>query len=165
LLIDPQLTQLYRDGRYATLRLTSSMYHRFHAPYECSVDKVIYVSGDTWNVDPIALNRIHKLFCKNERAVIPTILRPSGIVVTLVPVAAILVAGIRLNFLNFLLDAHYRGDTQIPCRGEFRKGQEMGWFQHGSTIIVLAPKGVVLCDSVQQGAVIRMGRPLMRLPS
>jgi phosphatidylserine decarboxylase len=41
----------------------------------------------------------------------------------------------------------------------------MGWFQHGSTIIVFAPKGVTLCGSVQQGAVIRMGRPLMRLPS
>jgi len=41
----------------------------------------------------------------------------------------------------------------------------MGWFQHGSTIIVFAPKDVALCGSVQQGAVIRMGRPLMRLPS
>jgi len=40
----------------------------------------------------------------------------------------------------------------------------MGWFEHGSTIIVFAPKGVVLCDSVRQGAVIRMGKPLMRLP-
>jgi phosphatidylserine decarboxylase len=164
LLIDPQLVELYRDGRYVTLRLTSSMYHRFHAPYDCTVEKVTYVSGDTWNVNPITLNRIAKVFCKNERAVIPAVLRPCGIVVTLVPVAAILVAGIHLNFLDFLLDARYRGDAQIPCRAAFGKGQEMGWFQHGSTIIVLAPKGVTLCDSVQEGAVIRMGRPLMRLP-
>ena len=84
----------------STLRLTPSMYHRFHAPYDCTVDKVTYVSGDTWNVNPIALNRIAKLFCKNERAVIRTILRPSGIVITLVPVAAILVASIRLHFLG-----------------------------------------------------------------
>ena len=41
----------------------------------------------------------------------------------------------------------------------------MGWFQHGSTIIVFAPAGFTLCASVQQGAVIRMGQPLMRLPS
>jgi phosphatidylserine decarboxylase len=40
----------------------------------------------------------------------------------------------------------------------------MGWFQHGSTIIVFAPKGVALCESVQERAVIRMGKPLMRLP-
>ena len=165
LLIDPQLVQLYHDGQYATLRLTPSMYHRFHAPYDCTVDKVTYVSGDTWNVNPIALNRIAKLFCENERAVIRATLHPSGIVVTLVPVAAILVASIRLHFLDVLLNMQYRGEAEISCRASFGKGQEMGWFQHGSTIIVFAPKGVALCGSVQQGAVIRMGRPLMQLRS
>jgi phosphatidylserine decarboxylase len=165
LLIDPQLVELYRDGQYATLRLTASMYHRFHAPYDCIVDKVTYVSGDTWNVNPIALKRIAKLFCKNERAIIRTMLRPSGIVITLVPVAAILVASIRLHFLDVLLNMQYHGKAEIPCRASFSKGQEMGWFEHGSTIIAFAPKGVALCSSVQEGAVIRMGRPLMRLPS
>lgn len=165
LLPDPQLVEHYCDGQYVTLRLTPTMYHRFHAPFDCIVDKVTYVSGDTWNVNPIALNRIPKLFCKNERAVIHTTLRPSGIVVTLVPVAAILVASIRLHFLDALLDAQYSGRIEIPCSARFRKGEEMGWFQHGSTIIVFAPKDVALCGSVQQGAVIRMGKPLMRLPS
>ena len=165
LLLDPQLVERYRDGQYLTLRLTPTMYHRFHAPYDCIVDKVTYVAGETWNVNPIALNRIPKLFCKNERAVISTTLRPGGIVVTLVPVAAILVASIRLHFLDVLLNQQYRGKAEIACRASFCKGEEMGWFQHGSTIIVFAPKGVALSDSVQQGAVIRMGRPLMRLPS
>jgi phosphatidylserine decarboxylase len=164
LLLDPQLVELYRDGEYATLRLTPSMYHRFHAPYDCIVDKVTYIAGETWNVKPAALNRIPKLFCKNERAVIRTTLRPAGIVVTLVPVAAILVASIRLHFLDVLLTTQYRGRSEIPCRTPFSKGEEMGWFQHGSTIIVFAPKGVALSESVQQGAVIRMGSPLMRLP-
>jgi phosphatidylserine decarboxylase len=148
LLIDPQLVQLYHDGQYVTLRLTPSMYHRFHAPYDCTVDKVRYISGDTWNVNPIALNRIAQLFCKNERAVIPATLRPSGLVVTLVPVAAILVASIRLHFLDVLLNMQYRGEAEIRCRAFLSKGQEMGWFQHGSTIIVFAPKGVTLCASV-----------------
>jgi len=80
-------------------------------------------------------------------------------------VAAILVASIRLHFLDALLNTQYSGKTEIWCSAQFRKGEEMGWFQHGSTIIVFAPKDVALCDSVQQGAVIRMGRPLMRLPS
>jgi phosphatidylserine decarboxylase len=165
LLIDRQLVQLYCDGQYVTLRLTPSMYHRFHAPYDCTIDKVTYVSGDTWNVNPIALNRVAKLFCKNERAVIRTTLRPSGIVITLVPVAAILVASIRLHFLAVLLNMQYRGEAEIRCQAVFSKGQEMGWFQHGSTIIVFAPKGVILCGSVREGVVIRMGRPLMQLPS
>ena len=101
----------------------------------------------------------------NERAVIRTMLRPSCIVVILAPVAAILVASIRLHFFDVLLNMQYRGEAEIPCEASFGKGQEMGWFQLGSTIIVFAPKGVVLCSSVQEGAVIHMGRPLTRLPS
>ena len=52
LLVDSELVDLYRDGRYVTLRLTSSMYHRFHAPHDCRVEQVTYISGDTWNVNP-----------------------------------------------------------------------------------------------------------------
>ena len=147
-----------------TLRLTSGMYHRFHAPHDCTAEHVTYVSGETWNVNPIALKRVAKLFCKNERAIVRTRLGDSGLIVTLVPVAAILVASIRLHFLDVLLNMDYRGKAEIPCRASFRKGEEMGWFEHGSTIIVLAPKGFALCDSVREGTIIRMGRPLMRLP-
>ncbi len=164
LLVDPQLVDYYRDGQYVTLRLTSSMYHRFHAPYDCTVDKVTYIAGDTWNVNPIALKRVAKLFCKNERAILRTVLGGAGEIVTLVPVAAILVASIRLHFLDIVLSGQYRGATEIPCEAAFKKGQEMGWFQHGSTIIVFAPKGFTLCDAVREGATVRMGRPLMRLP-
>ena len=165
LLLDPRLVDLYADGLYVTLRLTASMYHRFHAPHDCRVDKVTYISGDTWNVNPIALKRVAKLFCKNERAVIPLALRASDFVVTLVPVAAILVASIRLHCLDALLNADYRGEAEIDCRAAYEKGEEMGWFQHGSTIILFAPKGFTLCEPVREGAAIRVGRPLMRLPS
>ncbi len=74
LLCDRDQVEAYRNGRYVTLRLTAGMYHRFHAPHDCRVDQVIYVSGDTWNVNPIALKRIERLFCKNERAVLRTTL-------------------------------------------------------------------------------------------
>ena len=164
LLPDPQLCARYRDGQYVTLRLRASMYHRFHAPHDCTVEHVTYVAGDTWNVNPAALKRIAKLYCKNERAVLRAVLDASGHAVTLVPVAAITVAGIRLRFLNVLLCAGYRGKTEIPCHASFAKGEEMGWFEHGSTIIVFAPQGFTLCESVREGATIRMGRPLMRLP-
>ncbi len=59
---DPVLAERYRNGTYVTLRLTSSMYHRFHAPADLTVEKVTYISGDTWNVNPIALKRIERLF-------------------------------------------------------------------------------------------------------
>jgi len=155
----------HRNGCYATLRLTAGMYHRFHAPHDCRVEQVTYVRGDTWNVNPIALKRIEKLFCKNERAVLRTRLNESGCIVTLVPVAAVLVAGIRLHFLDALLDMDYQGQRAIACDTPFAKGDEIGWFQHGSTIVLLAPAGFTLCANVREGEKIRMGQPLMRLPA
>jgi phosphatidylserine decarboxylase len=143
--------------------LTSAMYHRFHAPHDSRVAKVIYMSGDTWNVNPIALKRIERLFCKNERAVIQTSVIPSGAPITLVAVAAILVAGIRLHCLEGSLGLRQRRANVIACDSQFHKGEEMGWFEHGSTIIVFAPKGLSLCEGVYEGATIRMGEPLMRM--
>jgi phosphatidylserine decarboxylase len=164
LLGDPGLVEANRIGRYVTLRLTSSMYHRFHAPHDCRVEEVTYISGDTWNVNPIALKRIERLYCKNERAVLRTRLAAGGQLVTLVPVAAVLVASIRLHFLDVLLSLKHRGPNVFPCDAPFRKGEEMGWFQHGSTIIVFAPDGFSLCEGVQEGAMIRVGEPLLRVP-
>ena len=164
LLVDPELVRLYLNGCYATLRITSTMYHRFHAPHDCTVEEVNYISGDTWNVNPIALKRVEKLFCRNERAVVRTRLATTGHLVTLVPVAAVLVASIRLHFLDVLLHLKYRGPNVIACNARFMKGDEMGWFQHGSTIIVFAPRGYSLCDSVSEGSIIRAGQPLMKLP-
>jgi phosphatidylserine decarboxylase len=157
---DPALVEHYRDGCYVTLRLTSSMYHRFHAPADCSVSEVNYISGDTWNVNPIALKRVEKLFCKNERALIETTLS-GGQRLLLVPVAAILVASIRLHFIDVLLHIRYRGPNRIPCSASFKKGEEMGWFQHGSTIIVFAPKGFSLCSGITHGKHITMGQALI----
>jgi phosphatidylserine decarboxylase len=164
LLHDPALVDAYRDGVYVTLRLTSSMYHRFHAPHDGTVEHVTYISGDTWNVNPIALRRVEELFCKNERAVIRTRLGGSGHLVTLVPVAAILVASIRLHFLDVTMNMNYRGAAEIDCDASVRKGEELGWFEHGSTIIVFAPPGFRLCDDIREGTVLQMGRALMHMP-
>jgi phosphatidylserine decarboxylase len=163
LLCDPAAVEAHRNGRYVTLRLKSSMYHRFHAPHDCRIDQVTYVSGDTWNVNPIALKRVERLFCKNERAVLRTTLAAGGQTVTLVAVAAILVASIRLHCLEKLLNRNYHGRTVIVCDNDVRKGDELGWFQHGSTIIVFTPDGFRLSDNVREGATIRVGQPLMQL--
>ena len=164
LLIAPDLVETYRDGTYLTLRLTSSMYHRFHAPHDATVERVTYVSGDTWNVNPIALRRVERLFCRNERAVLRLRLAAGGHPVALVPVAAILVAGIRLHFLDVVMNMNYRGAADIACSTRVRRGDELGWFEHGSTIIVFAPRGFRLCDGIAEGTKIRMGQRLMVLP-
>jgi phosphatidylserine decarboxylase len=165
LLLDRELSARHLNGTYATLRLTAGMYHRFHAPEDCYVDNVTYISGDVWNVNPIALRRIDKLFCKNERAVLRMRIAGTREPLTLVPVGAILVASIRLHFIDVCFHLQYRGPHVIPCDVRFAKGDEMGWFEHGSTIIVLAPRGYELVEGLDDGATLRMGQPLMRKSS
>ncbi len=159
-----QDVQPFEDGIYVTLRLTSAMYHRFHAPHDGEVEHVTYLSGDTWNVNPIALARVERLFCRNERAVLRMRMARGGYPIALVPVAAILVASIRLPFIDTLLHLRYRGPNEIPCTARFSKGDQMGWFQHGSTIIVFAPAGFVPSIGITPGAAIRMGQALLQLP-
>lgn len=162
LLGSEELAERYRDGSYVTLRLTSAMYHRFHSPDDCVVDRVTYISGDTWNVNPVALKRVERLFCKNERAVIEARLAHDDTPLLLVPVAAILVASIRLHWLDVLLHLRYRGPNHIPCHAAFRRGEEMGWFEHGSTIIVFVPKGYCLCPEIAEGRGLKMGARLLQ---
>ncbi|MDZ7811685.1 MAG: archaetidylserine decarboxylase [Ideonella sp.] len=154
----------FEGGSFITLRLTSAMYHRFHAPTDATVEHVSYLSGDTWNVNPVALKRIERLFCRNERAVIRLRTRQGGHPLALVPVAAILVASIRLHWLNVLLHLRHPGPNEWPCNEAVLKGQELGWFEHGSTIIVFAPPGFTLAPHLQSGVPIRMGETLMRMP-
>lgn len=154
----------YRDGVFVTLRLTSAMYHHFHAPADGTVQHVTHIVGDTWNVNPIALKRVERLFCKNERAAIHLRLDRGGHPLALVPVAAVLVASLRLKFMDLLLHTRYRGPDELPCSAHVTKGEDLGWFQHGSTIIVFAPRGFTLAEGIAVGTRLRMGQALMRWP-
>ena len=160
LLGSPELAERFAGGRYVTLRLTSSMYHRFHAPHDIAVERVTYISGDTWNVNPIALQRVEQLFCKNERAVLHMRLH-DGRPFLMVPVAAVLVASMRLHAADVLLHLRYKGPNEIDCDARCPKGEEMGWFQHGSTVLVFVPPGMTLAPGIESGARIRMGQALV----
>lgn len=162
LLLDTVLTQEFAGGQFATLRLKSSMYHRFHAPYDCRIRHVSYIAGDVWNVNPPALKRVERLFCRNERAVLPLELDEGGRRMLLVPVAAVLVASMRLSFLPFPLDLRYRGANRIGCDAVFEKGDELGCFELGSTMIVLTPPGFAFVEGIEADRIVRMGQALMR---
>lgn len=162
----PERAAAHAGGSYVTLRLKSSMYHRFHAPCAGRLRCIDYISGDVFNVNPPTLKRLQRLFCRNERAVLPiegesdepgNRLGP----VTLVPVAAVLVASMRFAFLPEPLDLRYRGPNRIDCDVRFDRGDELGWFEHGSTIVLLAGPGLGLAPGLSSGDTIRMGRPLL----
>ncbi|MCH2158565.1 MAG: archaetidylserine decarboxylase [Oleiphilaceae bacterium] len=152
----------YRDGHYITLRLKSSMYHHMHAPIDCDTSSIHYISGDTWNVNPPTLRRIEKLFCKNERAVIELTPEDTHARIALVPIAAILVSSMRFSHLDFPLALQCKGANNIPFERHFTRGERLGNFEHGSTIVMLTSKHFTFMPDMEEGQIIRMGQALMR---
>ncbi|HTI31513.1 MAG TPA: archaetidylserine decarboxylase [Sphingomonas sp.] len=146
-----------QGGSYVTMRLTAGMYHRFHAPADLTVERVEHRPGDRWNVNPPALARVSSLYCRNERAIISTRLA-DGRLLVMIPVAAILVAGIVLHPFGLVRG----GIMRTGLTNHTKRGAEMGWFEHGSTIVMLAPSGFDLAAGVATGETIRAGRPLLR---
>jgi len=161
LIPDPILQKKYKGGRYITLRLKSSMYHHFHAPRSGEVEQVTYISGDCWNVNPVALKRVDKLYCKNERAVLELKAGLNNEDILMVPVAAVLVASMRFDCLDETLDLKYDGPNRLPCNAYYAKGDEMGYFQHGSTIILFTTDSYEFHADITQGNRINMGQALM----
>ena len=105
------------------------MYHRFHASFDCDVKQVTYISGDTWNVNPIALERVREIILqKRDSAVIKTQLT------NLKPYLSQwcqslpfwLPAFACTGILDVLLHLKYLGPNVIKCNARFSKGQEMG---------------------------------------
>jgi phosphatidylserine decarboxylase len=113
-------------------------------------------------VNPVALARVQELFCKNERAVLH-MQTQEGVPFLIVPVAAVLVASMRFHAVDVLLNLRYKGPNEMPCDAAYVKGQEMGWFEHGSTILVFVPKGFALAEGIAPGVQIRMGQALLQI--
>ena len=161
LLCDEELARYYRGGEFATLRLTSSMYHRFHAPYDCRVEQVDYISGDTWNVNPIALKRIERLLLQERARGHPL---PPALGRAPHPGAGGGDPGrehpAQVSRRAPALEVSRARTASLATRA-LSKGEEMGWFEHGSTIIVLAPQGFELCERWREGGRIRMGEALL----
>ena len=164
MLMSERESAAYENGWFVTLRLKSSMYHRFHSPMDASIREIRYVSGDTWNVNPETLERKERVFCRNERVIFPLIpdlpdSQNHQMQVILVAVAAILVSSVRIHGTTTTVRDH--GDYVIPVNRSYRKGEEMGYFEHGSTIVVLSGNDWSPAPTLEEGRVIRMGQHLM----
>ena len=126
------------------------------------IERVTLIHGDVWNVNPIALKRVERLFCKNERAVIRTRLE-TGEAVTLVPVAAILVASIRLHFLDHGAERADQRAGQVSLRRQRDQGRGArlvrAWLDHHHP---RARRISTFCDGIGEGTRIRAGQALLR---
>jgi phosphatidylserine decarboxylase len=163
LLADPDLARRLGGGAYATLYLSPKDYHRIHSPLGGRITGWRYVPGQLWPVNPASVRTVPGLFSVNERLV--TVLETSVGACAVVAVGATVVGRVRAFYdpsvphTNLAGAAAQRRDYETPI--PVGKGQELGAFEMGSTVILLFEPGRVRLDPrLVPGARVRVGEPV-----
>jgi phosphatidylserine decarboxylase len=160
LLGDARRALEFEGGSFATLYLSPRDYHRFHAPLACEVTGYTYMPGEFWPVNEASVRTKDALFSVNERLV--TWLDTKAGKLAYVAVGATCVA--RIHAAYDAVVTHTGGGPKTvsyerPMRLE--KGDEVGMFEMGSTVILLFQRGRVKWDaSLVPGAVVTLGQRL-----
>ena len=159
---DAGLAAQFQDGHFATLYLSPSDYHRIHMPCAGRLLRMIYVPGDLFSVNPLTARGVPGLFARNER-VVCVFDSVSGPFV-LILVGATIVGSMGTvwhGVVNPKRDGkvkEWRYDAQ-PV--ELAKGEEMGRFLLGSTVVMLFPKGPLSFNPAwAPGGSIRLGEAM-----
>lgn len=152
----------YEGGAYAVIYLSPRDYHRVHTPSAGAVTRFGYLPGALWPVFPAATRQIPYLFSRNER-LCAHITTAAG-QLALVMVGAFGVGRIRVVFDPIV--SNTRGEA-IPSREvtpahQLRRGDEIGRFEMGSTVVLLFPPGAVEW-TVNAGDAVRVGERIARL--
>lgn len=156
----------FERGSFATLYLSPRDYHRIHMPCDAQLQQMVYVPGRLFSVNPKTVRTIPGLFARNERvvALFDTDFGPMAMVL----VGAINVACIETVWHGVVTPPHrqpvHRWSYEEQLEIRLAKGEEMGRFNMGSTVICLfANPAVRLDDAIRPGASIRMGQPLGKM--
>ncbi len=160
---DEELVNTFKNGEFATIYLSPRDYHRVHMPCDATLRKMIYVPGDLFSVNPFLAEHVPNLFARNERVicVFDTAFGP----MVQILVGATITASMSTVWAGVINPPRtgevkvwtYQGDNAI----KLTKGQEMGAFQLGSTVINLFPaNSVTLVEHLEVDVPVRMGEIL-----
>lgn len=161
---DPAAAARFHGGAYASLYLAPGDYHRIHMPLTGRLTQMVYVPGRLYSVAPWTVALIDGLFARNERvcAHFETEAGP----LCLVLVGAINVAAIETTWAGLVTPQRGRRITRRDYGDhgpELARGAEMGRFNMGSTVVMLAPPGTIWQDERDEGDRVRYGEPLGRV--
>lgn len=161
---DAALAQRFEQGKFATIYLSPRDYHRIHMPCDGELREMIHVPGRLFSVSPVTVQQVPEIFARNERLVclFDTAIGPMALVL----VGAINVAAIETVWAGIVTPPAgvevnrwlYGGDTGIDIR--LSRGQEMGRFNMGSTVVLLLPEGLTLDSRWQPQSAIQLGERL-----
>ena len=157
---DEQVAAPFEDGNFETIYLAPSNYHRIHMPMAGTLRKIIYIPGKYYSVNPDYVERIEGLFAKNERAV--AIFDTAAGPMALVFVGATIVGSIGITGVGIISPNKERKIkvTEFPAESAptYAKGEEIGFFKLGSTVItIFGKKSVTLSPEQKSGSAVKMG--------
>jgi phosphatidylserine decarboxylase len=135
---DEALAKPFRDGEFLTVYLAPRDYHRIHMPIAGKLQKMIHIPGKLFSVNPPSVSSIPNIFARNERVVslFSTEIGPMA----LISVGAVIVGGISTKWHGLVTPPSSRSVSQWDYSNvdiSFTRGEEMGHFQLGSTVIIL----------------------------
>ena len=165
---DAEMAAKFQDGDFITTYLSPSDYHRVHMPCDATLRKMVYVPGELFSVNPFLAEHVPNLFARNERLICefetefgPMVQILVGATVT-ASMSTVWAGVVNPPRPDEVVEYHYNTEGEGVIR--LSKGEEMGAFRLGSTVINLFPKGaVVLEPHLQAGEKTRMGEKLGRL--
>lgn len=164
-LVDSEsLASRFLGGYFATIYLSPRDYHRFHAPVSGDVKETIYIPGALWPVNPWSVANVKDLFCINERII--SLIAPEGHnkLIAHIAVGATMVGKIKLEYCD--TESNVKSSKKIiphPERVGLNKGQELGMFMFGSTIVLLFEPGLINGLTINTPTTLRMGERLALL--
>ncbi len=157
---DAELEKIFKNGQFATLYLSPRDYHRIHMPTTGRLKHMQYVPGRLFSVAPFTVNHIPGLFARNERCIC-YFETPQG------PLAMILVGAINVSAIETVWHGLITGKAKKVKRFDYsnenitlKRGEEMGRFNLGSTVIVLATEQMKIDESMTAEAEIKLGQCL-----
>lgn len=155
----PADAEAFTNGVFATLYLSPRDYHRIHMPLDATLTAMHYVPGRLFSVAPHTVRTVPRLFARNERVV--ALFDSAAGKFAMVLVGAINVAAIETVWAGLVTPPATNSINHIDYDAEQRimlaKGQEMGRFNMGSTVILLAQNGTSWQPSLAEGSMVRMG--------
>ena len=156
---DAALAQQFQNGSFATLYLSPRDYHRIHMPCDGTLQRMMYVPGDLFSVNPATARGVPGLFARNERLV--CVFEHQGRPWVLVLVGATIVGSMATVWHGVVQRSRQGGVREWDYQGQglrLTQGQEMGRFLLGSTVVMLFPEGPLRFNAAwQPGGAIRMG--------
>ena len=162
---DAALAAQFQDGHFATIYLSPRDYHRIHMPCDGVLQRMIYVPGDLFSVNPTTARGVPGLFARNERVVCVFDTAHGPMVLTLVGATIVgSMATVWHGLVNPPRPGRLWEKSYEPGVVALRQGEEMGRFMLGSTVVLLFPKAAMAFNSHWQSAApVRLGQVMANL--